>query len=165
VLVAALTAALTATIGVVATPGPQRPYRVTAQQMKALVDRIDAHRDAFHASFTRAIDRNSIESQSSEALVDRSLTAFEQDLDMLRDRLDDQRADRGDVDALLQHASAIDAFMVRNRLDALARSDWRTLRLDLETLARVFGMAWDWRTGAPALPVWPDAKQVDWLAT
>jgi signal transduction histidine kinase len=38
----------------------QRPYRVTDQQLKDLVKRIETHRDAFHTSVTRAIDRSPI---------------------------------------------------------------------------------------------------------
>ena len=38
----------------------------------------------------------------------------------------------------------IDAFMQRNQLAMPAENDWRTVRRDLDELARVYNVAWNW---------------------
>ncbi len=43
-----------------ATAGQQRPYQASDQQLQNLVIRLDNHRDVFHVSFERAIDRSPI---------------------------------------------------------------------------------------------------------
>ena len=114
---AALAAALAAANLGVALPGPQWPCQATDLKVKALVSRIDTHRDAFHASFSRAANRGPVEDLFSELPIDRSLTAFEQAVDLLRDRLDNPRANRADAEVLLERAAVIDRYMARNPLD------------------------------------------------
>ena len=128
--------------------------------MKALVSRIDTHRDAFHASFSRAANRGPVENLFSELPIDRSLTAFEQAVDLLRDRLDNPRANRADAEVLLGRASVIDLYMARNPLDGPAQADWQALRLDLDALSCAYGFTWNWRNASPAPPVPAGGRQV-----
>ena len=157
VLAAALAAAHVGT----AMPGPQRPCLATDQQMKALISRIDTDRDQFRASFARASDRGPVENLLSEQPIDRSLTAFEQAVDLLRDCLDSWRSNRADAETLLRRASAIDDYMARNRLDGSARGDWQALRLDLDALSCAYGFTWDWTTASPAVPVQTGGRQAE----
>lgn len=125
-----------------ATARQDAPYRVSDRQLRELVNRIDTHRGAFHASFSQALDRSRVKGNLADGEIDRSESAFEQAADLLRDRLNDARADRSDAASLLRCASSIDRFMTRNQLDKPAQSDWETLRLDMDDLARAYGMAW-----------------------
>src|SRR4029453_10377092 len=66
-----------------ATAGQQRPYRVSDQQLRDLVSRLDTHKRGFHASFARAI--GSINGSGERDQATRSVKYFEQATDFLRD--------------------------------------------------------------------------------
>jgi hypothetical protein len=139
----------------------QRPFRVSDQQLKDLVNRIDTHRDAFHAAFERAIDRSPIKGSAAEEQIDRSVKDFEQATNLLRDRVNDRQSEPADAENVLRRASFIDNLMMRNRLDTPAQSAWQALRLDMNDLARAYGITWSW--SAASQPYRIDDKQVEQL--
>jgi len=138
----------------------QQPYRVSDQQLKDLVDRIDTHRETFHASFERAIDRHPIKGSPSRDQIDRSVRDFEQASDLLRDRANDRQSATADAENVLRRASFIDNLMMRNELDTAAQRDWQALRLDMSDLARAYGITWSWSGGSQNTPSRVDDKQV-----
>ena len=103
VLVVALAAGLAVGLAVelavasagMATDSQQRPYRLSDQQLKDLVDRTDNHKDAFHASFNRAVDRSPINGSPAEGQIGRSVKDFEQAADLLRNRVSDHQSSAG----------------------------------------------------------------------
>ncbi len=141
----------------------QRPYRLSDQQLTDLVNRIDTHKNAFHASFERAIDRHAINGSPAEDQVDRSLKNFEQATDLLRDRVKDRQSDTADAEDVLRRASSIDNFMMRNQLDASARSAWQALRQDMNDLARAYNITWNWSATSQNTAYRVDDKQVEQL--
>lgn len=145
-----------------AVAGQGRPYRLSDQQLQDLVNRIDTHGDAFHASVERAIDRSPINGSPAEDQIDRSVKDFEQATDRLRDRVNDRRSDTADAEDVLRRASFIDTFMMRNALEARAQSDWQALRLDMNDLARAYGITSGWSVASQqTMPYRIDDKQVD----
>ena len=74
--VVGLSVALAVASAGLAMAGQQRPYRLSDQQLKDLVTRIDTHRDTFHTSLKRAIDRSSINGSQAEDQIDRSMRMF-----------------------------------------------------------------------------------------
>jgi hypothetical protein len=141
----------------------QRPYRLSDQQLKDLVNRIDTHKDAFHASFERAIDRSPLNGGPAEEEMDRSVKSFEQATDLLRDRVNDRQSETADAENVLRRASSIDSLMLRHQLDTPAQSDWRALRQDMNDLARAYGITWSWSTDAQSMPYRVDDRQVEQL--
>jgi hypothetical protein len=53
--------------------------------------------------------------------------------------------------------------MVRHPLDASAQRDWQALRLDMDDLARAYGIAWNWNAASQNAPSRVDDKQVEQL--
>ena len=147
--------------GVVA--AQQLPYRASDQQLKDLVTRIDTHREAFHASLERAIDRSPINGSSGESQIDNSVEDFEKAADLLRDRVRDRQSGTTDAANVLRRASFIDELMMRNQFDASAQGDWRVLRLDMNDLARAYGIPWSWSSATQNLQYRLDDKQVEQL--
>jgi DNA-binding TFAR19-related protein (PDSD5 family) len=143
--------------------GQQRPYRLSDQQLKDLVNRIDTHGDAFNTSLKRAIDRSSINGSQAEDQIDRSVKVFQQATDLLRDRVNDHQSETADAQDVLRRATSIDDFMMRNQLDASARSDWQALRWDMNDLARAYGITWNWRATSQKIPSRVDDKHVEQL--
>jgi len=142
--------------------GQQGPYRLSDQQLRDLVHRIDTHRDAFHASFERAIDRIAIGGTAKDG-IERSVKSFEQATDVLRDRVNDRQSDTADAENVLRRASVIDDFMTRNQLETPAQRDWQALRLDMNDLARAYGIPWSWSAASRAVPARIDDRQVEQL--
>jgi hypothetical protein len=100
----------------------QRPHRLSDQQLKDLVNRIDAHKGAFHAGAERAIDRSPINGGPAEEEMDRSVKSFEQATDLLRDRVSDRQSETADAANVLRRASIIDSLMMRHQLDTRSSS-------------------------------------------
>lgn len=122
----------------------QRPSRVSDEQVRDLLSRMDTGIAAFRASFDQAINRSPINGSRAEEDVNQSVNDFKQAADRLRDRVQNRRADATDVEDVLRRASAIDGFMTRNALDGAAERDWRSVRRDLDQLAGAYGVASNW---------------------
>jgi hypothetical protein len=143
--------------------GPQRPNRVSDQQLKDLVHRIDTHRDAFHVSIARAVDRSPIKGSPTDTQIEKSVKDFERATDRLRDRVNDRQSDTADAEQVLRRASVIDDLMRRHQLDARAQSDWQALRLDMNDLERAYGITWSWTASSQSMPVRVDDRQIERL--
>src|SRR4026207_2010049 len=89
-----------------ATAGQQRPYRVSDQQLRDLVSRLDTHKSDFHASFARAIDHGSINGSGERDQATRSVKYFEQAADFLRDRVNDRQSETADAENVLRRGGA-----------------------------------------------------------
>jgi hypothetical protein len=136
-----------------ATAGQQRQYQVSDRQLQNLAVRLDNHRDAFHVSFERAIDRSPIKATAAEDDIGRSVASFDQALDLFRGRLDDRRSNAADVEDVLLRASPIDFFMRRHPLDSTVQRDWQAVRQDMNDLAHAYDVSWDWNESRyPAQP-------------
>ena len=141
----------------------QRPYRVSDQQLKDLLNRLDNHGDAFRGSFERAIDRSVIKGTPAAEEIGRSVKSLEQAMDLLSDRVDDRQSETADAEDVLRRASFIDRFMMRHPLEAPVQSDWQALRLDMDDLSRAYGIAWNWSSASQNGPQRVDDKQVEQL--
>ena len=124
----------------------RRPYRATDQQVRQLIRRIENRTDLFRSSLDAALDRSRIDNTRAEDDINRFVSDFEDAVAQLRDRFNSRRSVTADVQNVLDRAALIDSFMRRNRLGARAENDWASLRLDLNELARVYGISWRWDT-------------------
>jgi hypothetical protein len=77
---------------------------------------------------------------------------FETATDQLRSRFNSRNAAAADVENVLRQAAFLNDFMMRNRLDPAAMNDWTTLRADLDALARVYNVTWDWTRQSGVTP-------------
>ncbi len=146
-----------------ATAAQQRPYRVSDQQLKDLVNRIDTHEQAFRSSFERAIDRSPIKNSQTADQAGRSMKDFNEAADRLRDRVNDGQSVTSDAENLLRRASAIDSLMMRTQFEAPAQRDWQALRLDMNDLTRAYGIAWNWSAASQTVPARVNDNQVKQL--
>ena len=146
-----------------ATAGQQRPYRVSDQQLKDLVNRIDTHEQAFRSSFERAIDRSPIKNSPTADQADRSMKDFNAAAHLLRDRVNDRQSGASDAENLLRRASAIDGVMSRFQFETAVQRDWHALRLDMNDLTRAYGIAWNWSAASQTMPARVDDNQIKQL--
>jgi len=160
---AVLAVALAVASAGMATAGQQRPYRVSDQQLKDLVNRIDTHQNTFRNSFERAIDRSPIKGSPTADQADRSMKDFNDAADLLRDRVNDKQSGASDAENLLRRASAIDSLMTRFQFETAVQRDWQALRLDMNDLTRAYGIAWNWSAASQTMPARVDDNQVKQL--
>jgi len=140
----------------------QRPYRLSDQQVKDLVSRIEQDTDTFRPNLDRALARSRIDVNRKEENINQFVRDFEQATDRLRDRVNDRRSGTADVEDVLRRASFIDSFLLRNQLNTRAEPAWQNLRRDLDDLARAYGVASNW-TGSQNISSRVTDKQVEEL--
>jgi len=141
----------------------QRPYRVSDQQLQDLVNRLDTHKDAFRGSFETALDRSPVKGSAAADEMGRSVKSLDQAVNLLRDRVNDRHSNTADAEDVLRRASIIDTFIMRNQLDASVQRDWQALRLDMNDLARAYGIARSWGAVSQNVPDRVDDKQAEQL--
>src|SRR5215212_3585924 len=122
----------------------QRPYRISDRQVEAALRRVETDADRFRSSFSTALDRSRWNGTSTEDQLNTYVQNFETATDQMRSRFNSRNAVAADVENVLRQAAFLNEFMMRNRLDAQAMNDWTTLRADLDALARVYNVTWDW---------------------
>ncbi len=139
------------------TPGygmPQtsgRPYRMTDQQVDVLIRRIETRADRFRQSLSMGLDRSTYDGTRAEDNINQFVQSFEASTDQLRSRFDARRSVASDVENVLRQATYIDDFMNRHTLTRRAENDWSLLKGDLNELASVYTVAWNWdMRGLPA---------------
>jgi len=88
-----------------------------------------------------------IPGQIREDRIDNLIDQFSAATNTLNTDLDSRRDVSADVSSLLERALTIDRFMSRNNLSVRAESEWTSLRSELDTLARMNNISWNWNTG------------------
>ncbi len=126
-----------------------RPYRVTDRQVQILLTRVEQRTDTYKRSMNTALDRSRLDGSDTEDMVLNYIAEFENATDRLKQRFDARQSVGGDVQEVLTRASNINAFMQRNRLNAVVQRDWTNIRNDLNTLATYYRVSWNWTAPVP----------------
>jgi hypothetical protein len=118
--------------------------QVNNREVRQLIRRIENRTDVFRASLDASLDRSRINSTNTEDDINRFVADFETATNQLRDRFNSRQDVSADVQNVLNQAALINRFMRRNRLGARPESDWASLRVDLNELARIYGVSGGW---------------------
>ena len=117
---------------------------VRDRQVRNLLARIETRTDSFQREVNLSLDRSPLNSTNREDRIAEFITEFENATDALRRGFDSNRNVSNEVEEVLNRAVFINRFMTRNRLGARAQSEWGALRTDLDTLARLYTVSWNW---------------------
>lgn len=122
------------------------PYRVSDREVETILRRIEQQSDRFRAALDSSLDRSRLDGSNQEDDINRFVKEFYEQTKTLRDHFDDHKSTSADVQSVLDRAASIDAFMRRNRMrDDKAAREWQQLRGDLDELAQVYNVSWQWR--------------------
>lgn len=132
---------LIATVNVTA---QTRDYTATDRQVQALLNQIETRTDTYKRNMNNALDRSSLNNTETEELFSNYISEFENTIDNLRQKFEEQDSVDADVQDILSRSANINQFMKKNRLTNLVQNDWSALRTDLTTLARYYGVSWNW---------------------
>ena len=114
------------------------------RQVRNLLGRIETRTDSFKREIDLSLSRSPINGTSREDRITEFITDFEASTDSLRRNFDANQNVSGEVNDVLTRAAYINRFMSRNRLSVRAQNEWNYLRTDLNSLARIYSVTWDW---------------------
>ena len=147
---------LTALVVLVAGVGlpAQAQYAGSNQRaVRQLINRIEQRTVTYRTSLEASLDRSRIDGTRREDNINQFVLDFQAAVSTLRVRFNQRQAVAADVQEVLNRGAAINDFMLRNRLRARVQSDWLALRQDLDELARIYGVSWNWNTTSPYPPI------------
>jgi hypothetical protein len=122
------------------------PYRVSDREVETILRRIEQQSDRFRAALDSSLDRSRLNGSNQEDDINRFVKEFYEQTKTLRDHFDDHKSTSADVQSVLDRAASIDSFMRRNRMrDDKAAREWEQLRGNLDELAQVYNVSWQWR--------------------
>lgn len=122
------------------------PYRVSDKEVERILRRIEEQSDRFRSALDSSLDRSRLDGTRDEDDINRFVKEFYERTKTLRDRFDDHKSTSADVQAVLDRAASIDSFMRRNRMrNGNATREWGRLRGNLDELAQVYNVTWQWR--------------------
>jgi hypothetical protein len=124
----------------------RRTTGVSNRQVRQLIASIESRTDVFRASLDRRLDRSRVNNTRTEDNINQFVADFESATDRLRDRVNNRQETEVEVQEVLNRAALIDNFMRSNRVGAQPERDWASLRTDLNTLARLYNVSWNWNT-------------------
>ena len=135
-----------AALSMTVTQAQRRTTGVSNRQVRQLIASIETRTDTFRASLDRRLDRSRINNTRTEDEINRFVADFENATDRLRDRFNNRQETEVDVQEVLNRAAVIDNFMRNNRVGPQPERNWASLRVDLNTLARLYNVSWNWNT-------------------
>jgi Predicted outer membrane lipoprotein len=127
-------------------------YRATDAQTRNLLTRIETKTNAFQQTMNDALNRGRWNNTVTEDTIRTYILEFANSTDTLRQRIDSRRPINNEVNDVLTRASYIDRFMNQNNVTAYSRTQWTSIRTDLNTLARYYNMSWNWNQTGPIIP-------------
>jgi hypothetical protein len=121
-----------------------QPSRSTERQAGVILQRIERGSIRFHNSLRAALAQRRIDQTRSQNNINVLQGNFEEATSQFRAQLAARQADEADVLNVLQTASLVNSFMGRNRLNPRVQNDWSAVRTDLNSLASIYGLSWQW---------------------
>jgi hypothetical protein len=128
------------------TPVSGIPYRVTDKEVERILRQIEQQSDHFRSALDSSLDKSRLNGSREEDDINRFVKDFYERTKTLRDHFDHHKSTTGDVQAVLDQAARIDSFMRRNPMRRNnAMREWDRLRGNLDELAQVYNVSWQWR--------------------
>jgi len=127
------------------TPGGQGNFsNMSRARIDRLIRNVEERVDRFVVQFDYALDDSRLNNTRRENRLNQLAKNLEAATDELRrefDRNDSRRENSAEVRRVLDIASDIDVAMRNRRLNQATESNWRTLRIELNALARAYNLS------------------------
>jgi hypothetical protein len=134
-------------------PAPQAPQappaaRLTDQQVKELLTRIDDERDRFEDKLDGNVKHTVLRGPAGEVDVERFLDDLQENVDKLKGRFEDDYSAGSEVATVLRQGSAVQRHMSTQPPNMKGASEWNRLASSLNELAAVYGTTFPLTEGA-----------------
>ena len=121
------------------------PYRVSDKEVDRLLRQIEQQSDRFRSALDSSLDKSRFDGTRREDDINRFVKEFYEQTKALRHHFDEHKSTSADVQSVLDRAANIDSFMRRNQLRKdNAMREWSQLRGNLDELAQVYNVTWQW---------------------
>ena len=122
------------------------PYRVSDKEVERILRSIEHQSDRFRSALDSSLDKSRLNGTRREDDINRFVKDFYERTKTLREHFDHHKSTSADVQAVLDQAASIDSFVRRNPMRRNdAEREWDTLRGNLDELAQVYNVSWQWR--------------------
>lgn len=141
---------------------PSTDAALNRASTRQAIDRLEKAADDFRESFDATLDRSRVDGRQYEDFMNKVVATFENTVDKLEDQSRDSgNLNTADFDTVLDNAKAIDDFLRRNNVTGRALRDWARVVVNLQDLAVMNRVAWDWPAWTPLFTVnsSPNAQQ------
>lgn len=116
-------------------------YSASEQTIRDLVQRIQTRTETLERTVQNA---SSAQGNYRVDDLNRLISDFGAATNQLDRRLASRRATSADARVVMDRAGLIDNFFLNNRLGYASQREWQSLRSDLDQLARVYNLNWQW---------------------
>jgi len=126
--------------------------RPSDTQVRNLLSRLETRTDTFRGQVDNRLDNSRYNNTRNEDNVMAYVNAFENATDELRRSFDGRSVSNQQVNQVLTYGAYIDSFMNRNQLANAAERQWMMIRTDLNQLASLYRVSWNWNQTLPPFP-------------
>ena len=136
-------------------PGSIQNSALNRAWTKQVIQRLEETTDQFRGSFDAGLDRSRIDGSSYEDFMNSVMKQFERSVDKLENDAANSSTELNatDIRLALTNAAAIDDFLRRYTLPDRTRRDWARVKANLDDLAFINRVAWNWSRKSSAAPV------------
>jgi hypothetical protein len=126
-------------------PGSIQNSALNKSWTKQAIQRLEETTDQFRSSFDAGLDRSRIDGTAYEDFMNSVMAQFERSVNKLEDDANSSKQPNPtDITLALNNAAAIDDFLRRYTLPDRTRRDWARVKANLDDLAFINRVAWDW---------------------
>src|SRR5947209_1042990 len=118
----------------------RRAYTGTTASVRQLIRQIEIRTGTFRNTLDTTLDRSRYDGTRAEDDINRFVSDFQNSVSNLHERFDQGVSTSADARVVIDRASVIEDFVMRNNLNVRVRNDWFMLRRDLNDLARAYGI-------------------------
>jgi len=129
--------------------GQQQTNRNNTRQVGNMLQRLERSSSTFRNSLNLGLVQGSVDQTRPQNDVSTFVSGFELAIKQFRDQFTRRLAVATDVESILQKASPINSFITQNNLNPRVKNDWTSVRTDLNTLAKAYGVSWQWNQVTP----------------
>src|SRR6188474_2367359 len=123
--------------------------RNNTRQIGNILQRLERSSSRFRNSLNLGLVQVSVDQTRPQNDISTFEPGFQLAIKQFRDQFTRRLAVAADVENILQKAAPINSFITQNTLNPRVKNDWTLVRTDLNTLATVYGVSWQWNQLTP----------------
>ena len=127
----------------------QQTNRNNTRQVGNMLQRLERSSSRFRNSLNVALVERSVDQTQPQNDISTFQSGFDLAIKQFRNQFTRRLAVASDVESILQKASPINSFITQNTLNPRVKTDWASVRTDLNTLMSAYGISWQWNQLTP----------------
>jgi YMGG-like Gly-zipper len=113
------------------------------QQLRLMMQRIDSRTSNFSRNFRQDLNRRNLNDRNRAS---QQLGQFETAVVNFRNRVNTRQVTTQDVQNVLEQAAFLNSYVGNEQLSYQTENSWLALKSDLDQLASLYNVAWNWST-------------------